>query len=113
MLIVHGIKNCDSVKKAIKFLNDHDIKYTFRDFKKQPADCKEIESWLKVKNIDTLFNAKSSTYRTLKLKEQQLTSAQKVEWLCKENLLIKRPVIQRIDDIIVGYDQNLYEMELL
>jgi arsenate reductase (glutaredoxin) len=113
MLIVHGIKNCDSVKKAIKFLKENKIEHTFRDFKSQSVTCQEINNWLHYQDIDTLFNAKSSTYRTLKLKNFQLTLEQKVQWLCNENLLIKRPVIQCNDEIIVGYDENIYKTKLL
>ena len=113
MIIVHGIKNCDSVKKALKFLKDHEIEHSFRDFKSTPAECEEISLWLAQKDIETLFNSKSSTYRNLNLKSLNLTPQQKAQWLCKENLLIKRPIIQRNDDIIVGFDINIYKAELL
>ncbi len=113
MLTVHGIKNCDSVKKSLKFLQENGIEYFFRDFKNSPVDCNEIKEWLDHTTIDKIFNSKSTTYRKLNLKELALCDDEKIDWLCKENLLIKRPVIQYKSAIIVGYDKDLYEMELL
>ncbi len=113
MIIVHGIKNCDSVKKALKFLKEHNIEHTFRDFKEQSATCIEIDTWLKCTSLEKIFNAKSTTYKTCNLKAFNLTDKEKIDWLCKENLLIKRPIIQYDNGIIVGYNQNQYEMELL
>jgi Spx/MgsR family transcriptional regulator len=84
---MYGIKNCDSVKKAMKYLNDKEITYKFVDFKTTPVDDKSISSWLKHQTIDKLFNARSTTYRNLKLKELDLSDEQKAKWLAKEDLL--------------------------
>ncbi|WP_345978612.1 arsenate reductase family protein [Sulfurimonas sp. HSL3-2] len=113
MIIVNGIKNCDSVKKALKFLKENNIEHSFRDFKADPANCDEIKKWLKGSDIGKLFNTRGTTYRKLNLKELNLDENGKVDWLCKENLLIKRPVIQYPNGIIVGYDKEIYEMEFL
>jgi Spx/MgsR family transcriptional regulator len=113
MITVHGIKNCDSVKKALKFLKENHLEYSFRDFKEQPATRDEIDEWLKNTTIEKLFNSKSTTYKKFNLKELNLTDIQKIDWLVQENLLIKRPVIQHKSDIIIGYAKDQYEMELL
>jgi Spx/MgsR family transcriptional regulator len=113
MITVHGIKNCDSVKKSLKFLKEHGIEHSFRDFKISPASKEEIDSWLANNDLELLFNSKSSTYRNLNLKSLNLSPEEKIDWLCKENLLIKRPVLQRGDDIIIGFDQDIYTKELL
>lgn len=113
MLIIHGIKSCDSVKKALKFLKENAIEHSFRDFKETPVGCDELSEWLEHTTLDKLFNSKSSTYRQLNLKELTLTADEKIDWLCKKNLLIKRPVIQYKSAIIIGYDKDIYEMELL
>jgi len=113
MLKVYGIKNCDSVKKALKFLKQHNISYEFIDFKEISIEKKTIEKWLIYTDVKTLFNARSTTYRTLKLKELNLNDDEKVTWLAKENLLIKRPVITFDKNIIVGYNEELYLQQLL
>ncbi len=113
MVLVNGIKNCDSVKKALKFLKENNIEYSFRDFKTEPATRQEISQWLKGSEMNKLFNTRGTTYRKLNLKELNLDDDQKLDWLSKENLLIKRPVIQYSGNIIVGYDKDIYEMEFL
>lgn len=110
MIKVYGIKTCGSVKKAIKFLNEHHIEFEFIDFKKTPVGCEKIEEWISKVGIDVLFNNKGTKYRTLHLKELNLDDNGKKEWLCKENLLIKRPVIELENgEVIVGFDEQKYE----
>ncbi|WP_083754367.1 arsenate reductase family protein [Nitratiruptor sp. SB155-2] len=107
---VYGIKTCGSVKKALKFFNDNNIEYEFIDFKKSPVGCNKIDEWIEKVGIDTLFNTRGTKYRQLKLKELNLDDAGKREWLCKENLLIKRPVIEMDNgDVLVGFDEELYK----
>ena len=108
MLKIYGIKNCDSVRKAIKFLKAHDIPYEFIDFREMPVDADTIASWLKGTDIKTLFNTRGTTYRTLKLKEMNLNDKEKEAWLTKENMLIKRPVITVDNKVIVGYNETHY-----
>jgi len=108
MLKIYGIKNCDSVRKAIKFLKAQDIAYEFIDFRQTPVDQSTITSWLKFTDIKTLFNTRGTTYRTLKLKELNLTDEDKQLWLAKENMLIKRPVITFDNHVIVGYNESQY-----
>jgi arsenate reductase-like glutaredoxin family protein len=90
MLIVHGIKSCDSVKKALKFLKENAIEHSFRDFKEIPVGCDELSKWLEYTTLNKLFNSKSSTYRQLNLKEMALTADEKIDWLCKKKSSYKK-----------------------
>ncbi len=112
MLKIYGIKNCDSVRKAIKFLKSHDISYEFVDFRETPVGDTEVNEWLQYGDIKTLFNTRGTTYRTLKLKELNLNDNNKKTWLSKENMLIKRPVIVLDNQIIVGYNESEYLQKL-
>lgn len=109
MIQVYGIKNCDSVKKALSFFKKNDLAYELHDFKSDPLPCDKISSWLKHVDMKTLFNARSTTYRNLKLKEMNLDESAQQEWLCKENLLIKRPVIEFNDKVIVGFNEENFK----
>lgn len=114
MIKVYGIKNCDSVKKALKFLKENDLEHELHDFKKEAVDCAQIKKWTESVEMKQLFNTRGTTYRTLKLKELNLDDAQKLEWLCKENMLIKRPVIEYSPNkVLVGFDESIYTKELL
>ncbi len=109
MIKIYGIKSCGSVKKALTFMKEHAIAYEFIDFKATPVNKEKIESWISKSSLDLLLNTKGTKYKTLKLKELNLTDAQKVEWLTKENLLIKRPVIEIGTSLVVGFDENRYK----
>ena len=108
MLKIYGIKNCDSVRKAIKHLKEFDIPYDFVDFRESAVTDDVVRQWLEHTDIKTLFNTRGTTYRTLKLKELNLSNEDKQLWLSKENMLIKRPVITFDNKIIVGYNRDEY-----
>jgi len=114
MIKLYGIKSCDSVKKAIKYLKKNNLEYQFIDLKITVLDNNIVNKWLENISIDILFNKRSRTYRDLKLKELDLDDKDKIDWLIKEPLLIKRPVIE-LDDrsVIVGYNQLDYNKKLL
>jgi arsenate reductase len=109
MIKMYGIPTCGSVRKAKKYFNENGIDYKFVDFKKSPVDCDKIDEWLKQVSIDKLFNNRGTKYRMLKLKELNLDDAGKREWLCKENMLIKRPVIEYDGKVIVAFDEEEYD----
>ena len=109
MIKVYGIKNCDSVKKALSFFKQHNLEYELHDFKSDPLPCEKISSWLNNIDMKTLFNARSTTYRNLKLKEMNLDENGQKEWLCKENLLIKRPVIEFDNKLVVGFNEENFK----
>ncbi|DAB30877.1 MAG TPA: arsenate reductase family protein [Sulfurimonas sp. UBA12504] len=113
MIEVYGIKNCDSVKKALAFFKKHHLDYVLHDFKTQVLGCDKINLWLQQTEIKKLFNSKSTTYRTLALKDKNLSEKEMIEWLCKENLLIKRPVIEYNNKLIIGFNETDYQGEFL
>ena len=113
MLKIYGIKNCDSVRKALKFLKSHDIPFEFIDFRETPVDEPTIREWLEGAELKPLFNTRGATYRSLKLKELDLDENEKIEWLAKENILIKRPVIVLDKKVIIGYNESEYSDQLL
>jgi len=107
---VYGIKSCDTVRKALKYLKEKGVKFDFVDLKKDPVGCETIDEWLKRIDMATLFNRRGTKYRMLKLKDLNLDEAGMREWLCRENLLIKRPVIELGDgEIVVGFDSEKYD----
>ncbi len=109
MIKVFGIKNCDSVKKALKFFKENNLDYELTDFKQTVVTKEDVTRWLEGSSLLELFNARSTTYRNLKLKEKNLSDNEKISYLSRENLLIKRPVIEFDDKIVVGFNQSKYE----
>jgi len=110
MILVHGIKNCDSVKKAARFFKAHGIPFKICDFRDTPADCAQIDRWLETAGVDTLLNRRSKAYRAIPQNEKPQTDKEIRNALCRDNLLIKRPVIEKDDETVtVGFDKTLYK----
>jgi len=109
MIKVYGIKTCGSVKKALQFFRQHDIEIEFIDIRKTPIECSKMEYFVLEVGIEKLFNNKGTKYRQLKLKELNLDDKAKLEWLCKENMLMKRPVIEYNKKVLCGVDENLWQ----
>ncbi|MGP1449890.1 MAG: arsenate reductase family protein [Wolinella sp.] len=107
---LYGIKNCGSVKKAVGFLNERGIAFEFIDLKQTKVQQSDILCWIKACGIDKLLNTKGTTYKNLKLKDLSLDDSAKIEWLERENMLLKRPIIEiENGKILVGFDINEYE----
>lgn len=109
MIVVYGIKTCGSVKNALKFFKDNNIEVEFFDFKEKTPEASKIEEWVKKSDINLLFNSKGTKYKTLKLKELNLDDKAKFEWLCKEAMLFKRPIIEYDDKVLVAWDEEKYK----
>ncbi len=110
---IYGIKNCDTVKKALKYLDNKSMNYDFIDLKTASLKDKTIQKWLK-HNLGKIINKRSTTYR--QNKEQLEKILAKVDFekdlitFVKNNpIIIKRPVIEMGDEIIIGFDENIYK----
>ena len=94
MITIYGIKNCDTMQKAFKWLDSNKTKYAFHDYREAGIDKDMIEVWLKHFPLDKLVNMRSTTYRELADDEKSgvadRTSA--IELMMKYPTLIKRPV---------------------
>ena len=114
MLQVYGIKNCNTVKKALDWLNAHELDYVFHDYKKEPATLKKLEEWEKEISWENLVNKKGTTWRKLSSEEQanvkDAKSANQV--LLNNNSMIKRPLIESPKGILLGFDEHEYKSKL-
>jgi Spx/MgsR family transcriptional regulator len=109
-MTIYGIKTCSTVGKARKFMKEHGIDFDFVDYKVETVDEKKIRQWLTQLDIEIFFNNKGKKYRDLGLKELNLDDEGKIQWMAKENYLLKRPVIEYGNGKIqVGYDETRYK----
>lgn len=108
---LYGIKNCDTVKKAIKQLQNQQISYEFVDLKTHDLTEETVRGWLS-QCPDTLVNKRSTTYRQVKetwLSAESDVSAQ-ITVILEHPTLIKRPVLEKDSgEIMVGFDLKAYE----
>jgi Spx/MgsR family transcriptional regulator len=109
-MILYGISNCDTIKKAKNWLELNNIDYKFHDFRKQGLEPEIIQSWLTQIPWDKLLNKRSTTWRNLELEVQQSVNAENIIQLLVENpTLIKRPVLNVNGIINVGFNADTYQ----
>jgi len=104
-----GISNCDTVKKARRWLDQRQIAYTFHDFRKDGLNPTQVKAWLTRVDWETVLNKRGRTWRELSAVEQQVNStAQAVSLCCKYPTLIKRPVLVSDKHTVIGFDPDNY-----
>lgn len=110
MVTLYGIKNCDTIKKARNWLNEHGIDYRFHDYRADGIDAETIEQWLLHVDWEILLNRRGTTWRKLEPEVQAATNRDNVVALLLEYpATIKRPVLD-IDNVIsVGFKSEYYE----
>ena len=106
---LYGIKNCDTMKKAIKWLNDNSISFHFHDYKKEGIDADTLALWLQSTSWDQLINRRGTTWRKLADELKVDIDTEKAINLMIENTsLIKRPILQVDKDLHLGFEAENY-----
>jgi arsenate reductase (glutaredoxin) len=111
MIHIYGISNCGSVKKAFAWFSENGLKFQFHDFKNEPVTEAKITGWLKLQPLEILLNKKSTAWKGLTLVAQKKCNkeADAIKIMEATSNLIKRPVIEFEDALIVGYDEAVYQ----
>jgi arsenate reductase (glutaredoxin) len=112
---VYGIPNCDATKKALQFLKAHNIEYAFNDYKEKGITKQKLIAWIDKAELDAIFNKRSTTWKTLTAAEQKqaATEAGAIAIMIANNSIIKRPVIEYGDALLIGFDEKKYKKHLL
>ena len=107
---LYGIPNCDTVKKARTWLADNGHDFIFHDFKKQGLSRELVDGWLEQLGWETLVNRKGMTWRKLsdERKAQIVDKASAAELMLENPSVIKRPVLEAEDGLLVGFRPELY-----
>ena len=110
-MIVYGIKNCDSVKKAIKYLNDKNIEFEFFDFKTHKMESNILNDAISQIGVGRLVNKRSTTYRNLddEIKDKIEKSEGVIEVLIENPTLIKRPLIFHKSNYYCGFNKQDFD----
>lgn len=112
---IYGIRNCNTVKKALTWLENNNIEYIFHDYKKEPATLQKLVEWQKKVSWETLLNKKGTSWRKLTPEAQKevIDSASANQVLLSNNSMIKRPVIEVKNNVIVGFEEKTYDETFL
>lgn len=113
-IIIYGIPNCDATKKAIKWLSKKKINFLFHDYKQEGISKQKLEKWVTVADWETIFNRRSTTWRELTAAEQEKITnpASAIGLMIKSNSIIKRPIIEYGNKLIVGFNEEQYNKQL-
>ena len=113
-IILYGIKNCDSVKKARRWLEAEQIEYTFHDFRVDGLDRNMLKNFLKRLDWETLLNKRGTTWRKLSENQRNTIDEQKaLELMYEYPTLIKRPILVNDSKFYIGFSESKYEKTFL
>lgn len=111
---IYGIKNCDTMKKARSWLDDHGVGYAFHDYKTVGIDAKLLQGWCKTVGWDVLLNRAGTTFRKLpEADKQSLNAGKAIALMLAQPSMIKRPVLDQDGQLFVGFKPELYAGALL
>jgi len=107
---LYGIPNCDTVKKAQKWLTQHDITYSFHDYRKDGLDEALLRTFLTQLSWEELLNKRSTSYRALSNEQKESLNESNVLALFIEfPTLIKRPLLIDGDNALLGFKAASYQ----
>ncbi len=109
-ITLYGIPNCDTVKKARVWLDGRGIAYTFHDYKKAGADAAKLSAWCEAAGWETILNRAGTTFKKLLDTEKaDMTQAKAIALMLAQPSMIKRPVVEYPDGVLVGFKPDIYE----
>lgn len=110
---IHGIKACDSMKKARDWLDGHGVSYAFHDYKAVGVDRAMLEAWARQVGWETLLNRSGTTFRKLPDADKTgLTETKAIDLMLVQPSMIKRPVLDVDGRLLVGFKPEIYEAAL-
>jgi len=103
---LHGIPNCDTIKKARTWLDARGIAYTFHDYKKQGADPAKLREWVDAKGWEVILNRAGTTFRKLDdVQKADLDADKAMALMVERPSMIKRPVVEHSGGLLVGFKE--------
>ena len=105
-IIIYGIANCDSVKKARKWLAANGLEYQFHDFRKTGLTLDMLDRWLAAAPLDVVLNRRGTSWRQLSDADKANGDAAHLRALMLANpTLIKRPIVEANGQITIGFSE--------
>lgn len=111
MYIIYGIKNCDTMKKAFKWLNEQHINYQFHNYKTDGISDVLLQQFLKLTDWQSLINTRGTTWRKL----DEVTKSSIVDNVTATKLMlaypaiIKRPILINNNRVLLGFNPENYQ----
>ena len=107
---LYGIRNCDTMKKAWTWLDQHGVAYDFHDYKKAGIDRATLEGWVRQVGWEVLLNRAGTTFKKLPDADRQgIDEGKAIALMLAQPSMIKRPVLDLGGGkLMVGFKPELY-----
>jgi Spx/MgsR family transcriptional regulator len=112
-IIIYGIKNCNTMKKARAWLDGHGVKYDFHDYKAEGIAKDKLKAWSDELGWETLLNRAGTTFRKLPNADKEgLNEKRALALMLDQPSMIKRPVLDLGRKRLVGFKPEIYGKEV-
>ncbi|MDA9771576.1 ArsC family reductase [Emcibacteraceae bacterium] len=117
MIKIYGIKNCDTMKKAVKWMDANSIEYDFHDYRKDGISEDMVANFVSRLGLELVLNKRGTTWRKLPddIKDN-IDEAGAIKLMVENEAMIKRPIFDLGDELAIGFsknDQAILEEKLL
>ena len=105
-VVLYGIPNCDTVKKARTWLDGLGVSYVFHDYKKAGITAAKVKAWCKALGWESVLNRAGTTFRKLPDAEKSdLDQAKAIALMIAQPSMIKRPIVEHDGGLLIGFKQ--------
>lgn len=110
MIFIYGIKNCDTMKKAWKWLEARNVDFSFHDYKKEGVPIDVLEQAIKEHSWENVINRRGTTWRNLSEEIKNTMNDEGAVKIALENAsIIKRPLMVHDRQIYLGFKEETYQ----
>ncbi len=112
MNILYGIPNCDTIRKAKRWLTEHGVEFKFHDFRKDGIDRQQLQQWCQQVGWETLLNKRGTTWRQVpEAAKASINESSAITLLFEHPAMVKRPVLESdlLNTIEVGFKEARYQ----
>ncbi len=102
------------VRNAIKWLDANSVAYDFFDYRREKLDQKVVENWFERAGWERVFNRNSTTFKELpEIEKAGIDSTRAIQMILGETNLIKRPILDTGDTLLVGFKADAWAQSLI
>ncbi|MDT8283483.1 MAG: ArsC family reductase [Gammaproteobacteria bacterium] len=110
MIKIYGIPNCDTMKKARRWLENNNLEYEFHDYKKTGVPEKNLKRWIKDAGWETVLNKRGTSWRKLDDSvKNSIDESSAIQVMLDTPSTIKRPVLESGKKLLIGFKEEEYE----
>ena len=110
MITIYGIKSCDTVRKARKYLELYNLSYTYHDFRTDGLNQEKLSHWITQAGWEKLLNTRSTSWRNLDEQlKQNISKSSALQLMLQNPTLIKRPILEHDNNLLIGFKEADYK----